>query len=69
MPVIYLFCLPVYNVAPYIKDAINSILAQKLEKFNYEIICVDDASTDNSLQVLEEFQKIKAATFVSILMS
>lgn len=51
------FLLPVYNVAPYIKDAINSILVQKLEKFNYEIICVDDASTDNSLQVLEELKE------------
>ena len=44
------FCIPVYNVKPYIQDCIESILAQKLDSF--EIICVDDCSTDGSYDEL-----------------
>ena len=36
--------LPVYNVEPYIRRCVNSILEQKFD--NYEIILVDDGSTD-----------------------
>lgn len=48
--------VPVYNVAPYLKRAINSLRMQTLR--HIEIICVDDCSTDNSLEILEEFAKI-----------
>lgn len=37
--------LPAYNVAPYVERAVESLLTQDVE--NYEIIIVDDGSTDN----------------------
>lgn len=44
------FCLPVYNVHEYIEPCIESLYAQNLDAF--EIICVDDCSTDGSLEEL-----------------
>lgn len=44
-----------YNIERYIPDCIESILAQK--GVNFEIICVDDASTDDSLKILLKYQK------------
>lgn len=40
-----------YNVGPYIERCINSIAAQSFRDF--ELIVVDDASTDQTLSVLE----------------
>lgn len=45
--------LPVYNVEQYIKDCLDSIINQTMD--DIEIICVNDGSLDNSLQVLEEY--------------
>lgn len=46
--------IPVYNAQNFLKDCIRSVQKQKLKEI--EIICVDDGSTDNSLQVLQEMQ-------------
>lgn len=43
--------MPVYNKAKYIQKAIDSVLAQK--QISVELICVDDGSTDNSVEVIE----------------
>lgn len=48
------FCLPVYNVEKYINNCLDSIEAQNLENNEYEIICIDDCSTDNSYNLLLE---------------
>ena len=45
--------VPVYNVEDYLHVCINSILNQTYQDF--EIICIDDASTDSSLEILEYF--------------
>ena len=45
--------MPVYNAGIYLKDAISDILNQTNKDF--ELICVDDGSTDKSLQILEYF--------------
>lgn len=47
--------IPVFNVEKYIHVCLNSILNQSYEDF--EVICIDDASTDSSLQILEYFAK------------
>ena len=47
--------IPVYNTEDYLFACLNSILKQSYEYF--EIICVDDASTDSSLKILEYFTK------------
>lgn len=46
--------MPVYNGARYLADSIDSILTQSFKDF--ELIIIDDGSTDNSLQVLREYQ-------------
>ncbi|MCD8373055.1 MAG: glycosyltransferase [Clostridia bacterium] len=48
--------IPVYNAAKYLKTAIYSIIWQNYGKF--EIICVNDGSTDSSLEVLQHLQKL-----------
>ncbi len=44
---------PVYNVAPYLEECINSVLSQE-PGIALEIIMVDDCSTDNSLQIARQ---------------
>mgnify|MGYP002762548645 CR=1 FL=1 len=45
--------LPVYNGHPYLRDAVQSILDQTFE--NFEFIIINDGSTDGSEAVLERF--------------
>ena len=47
--------IPVYNVEDYLHVCINSVLKQTCQDF--EIICIDDASTDSSLEILEYFSQ------------
>ena len=47
--------IPIYNVEEYLKDCLDSILEQSFE--HYEIICIDDASTDNSLNILRQYER------------
>ena len=47
--------VPVYNVEKYLKTCINSLLEQKLDA--YEIILVDDGSTDSSGGICDEYAK------------
>lgn len=47
--------LPVYNEEKYLEQCLDSICTQSLKEI--EIICVDDGSTDNSLQILKNYAK------------
>ncbi|HZL37731.1 MAG TPA: glycosyltransferase [Tepidisphaeraceae bacterium] len=47
--------MPVYNSGAYLVEALDSVLAQTLGDF--ELIAVDDGSTDTSLAILREYQK------------
>lgn len=42
--------IPVYNAASYLKETLQSVKNQSYK--NWEVICVDDSSTDNSLELL-----------------
>lgn len=46
--------VPVYNRENLIKPCIDSINAQTLDKSRWEVIFVDDASTDGSVEVIEK---------------
>lgn len=43
--------IPVYNKAQYVAETINSALRQSIGAPNYEVIIVDDGSTDDSLKI------------------
>lgn len=45
--------IPVYNAAQYLERCLDSVINQTLK--DIEIICINDCSTDNSLEILEEY--------------
>lgn len=45
--------IPVYNVENYLGECLDSVLGQTLREI--EVLCVDDGSTDRSLEILEEY--------------
>lgn len=45
--------IPVYNVEKYLKKCLDSLVCQSLKEL--EFICINDGSTDNSLQILEKY--------------
>ena len=45
--------IPVYNVAPYLRECLDSVLAQTFT--DWEAICVDDGSADGSGEILDEY--------------
>jgi len=47
--------VPVFNTAPYLKDCLDSLLAQSHDSL--EIICVNDGSYDDSLDILKDYAK------------
>lgn len=46
-------CIPMYNAGKYIGETVRSVLSQTVDDF--EIVVVDNASTDNSVEVVESF--------------
>ena len=55
--------LPIYNVAPYLEEAFDSILQQSLKEI--EVIAVNDGSTDNGWDIIQAYQQ-KDARIISI---
>lgn len=47
--------LPVYNGKEYLAEAIDSVLAQTF--INFELIMIDDGSTDGSQQILKDYER------------
>lgn len=47
--------IPVYNTESYLEECLDSVLSQSFDRF--EVICIDDGSTDSSLNVLESYAK------------
>jgi glycosyltransferase involved in cell wall biosynthesis len=57
MSILVSVVIPVYNSQEYISDCLDSVLSQTYK--NYEIIAIDDGSTDDSLDILKTYQKNK----------
>ncbi len=51
--ILFSVLVPVYNVAPYLRECLNSVLGQSYE--NFELLLVDDGSTDKSGQICDEY--------------
>ena len=64
-PPLISFVVPCYNYARFLPDCLNSILHQEGD-FDFEIIIIDDASTDNTADVIRSFAdpRIRVITHV-----
>ena len=49
--------VPVYNAEPYLWECLMSVLGQT-EQSGMEVVCVDDGSTDKSLEMLQTLQRL-----------
>lgn len=62
--------IPVYNVAPYLRECLRSVVAASDElkaindKWSTEIICVDDCSTDGSSEILDELSAVYHSSLI-----
>ena len=45
--------MPTYNVEKYIDQCLSSLLEQSYK--NFEVICVDDGSSDKTVSIIEEY--------------
>ena len=48
--------IPCYNVGQYVEETLKSVLNQSFK--NYEIICLNDGSTDGTLEMLNKYQSL-----------
>ncbi len=55
--------IPVYNDEKYIRECLDSIANQTLN--DIEIICINDGSTDSSLEILNEYYKDKRIVIIN----
>lgn len=49
--------IPVYNKENFISESLDSAISQKFPKDRYEILCINDGSTDNSASVILQYAK------------
>lgn len=49
--------IPFYNVEQYIAQCLDSVYHQDIPEEEYEVICVNDCSPDNSIAIVEEYAK------------
>ena len=53
--------MPLFNKAPYVKKAVESVLAQSYQK--WELIVVDDGSRDGSPQVVLDLPDVRCHVY------
>lgn len=47
--------VPIFNVEKYLHEALDSLVRQTFQEF--EVICINDGSTDHSLKIIQEYQQ------------
>src|SRR5574337_967651 len=55
MPLLISVIMPCYNAAPFLEEAVGSVMGQTYP--NVELLIVDDGSTDSSLEIAERLQQ------------
>ena len=48
--------IPIYNEEKYIKRCLESIFNQTIDKEKYEVIVIDDSSTDGSVEIIKQYK-------------
>jgi glycosyltransferase involved in cell wall biosynthesis len=56
-------CIPVYNGAEFIKEAIDSVLTQEFKDF--ELVIVDNCSTDNTIDIIRSYTDSRIKLFIN----
>jgi glycosyltransferase involved in cell wall biosynthesis len=56
--------IPFYHVEKYIAQCLDSVYAQDIPESEYEVICVNDCSPDNSRDIVLEYQKKHANLYL-----
>lgn len=51
------FVIPFYGVEKFIGQCLESIYSQQVSEEEYEVICIDDCSTDHSREIVLQYQK------------
>ena len=51
------FVIPAYNASQTVTRCLDSVYALPLNENEFEVLAIDDCSTDNTLEVMEEYQK------------
>jgi glycosyltransferase involved in cell wall biosynthesis len=49
--------LPIYNVDKFLQDSLESLLCQDISEKEYEIICVNDGSSDSSANIVRRYME------------
>lgn len=57
MNCVFSIIVPVYNAEKYMNQCIDSLVNQEVKSCEYEIILVNDGSTDSSLSIMREYEK------------
>ena len=57
--------MPVYNCEAYLREAIDSVIGQSLQ--SWELLIVDDASTDESSAIIQEYAAVEPRIQVFVL--
>ena len=57
--------IPVYNAESYIERCLQSIISSSVPEGSYEIIAVDDSSSDRSLELLQKMDKYRSCMFTT----
>lgn len=56
MPIEISIVIPAYNVASYIRDCLEAVRRQTLDACRFEVIVIDDGSTDHTLALLQQLK-------------
>lgn len=51
--------IPVYNVRRYVEDCLKALLAQDYPEDKYEVLCVDNGSTDGSTDIIRRYPRAR----------
>ena len=57
--------IPVYNTSKYLKKCLNSVIDQTYK--NYNVIIVNDGSTDNSLDIINSVKSFSTLSYLFII--